>query len=176
MSRLEQDKASLNLKIRQRYWFIKQAAGTDVGKDYTKLVTKIDSMREKSEDDLRKAYRRQYFYHIHNEELERQLNQIETNEYVAPAIEYQLMERGRLQQVMCDFRKGLTPDDIVRRRIHAVNLSAELCSRQVIPLPNPHLIIKNETSSENSSGEDSWIDVKESTLNLALFPLIYKKT
>jgi len=76
ISRLEQDKASLNHKIRQRYGFIKQAAGTDVGKDYTKLVAKINSMRKKREDDLRKAYRRQYFYHIHNEELERQLNQI----------------------------------------------------------------------------------------------------
>jgi len=86
------------------------------------------------------------------------------------------MERARLQEVMCDFRKDLTPHDIVRRRIHAVHLSVELCSRQEIPLPDPRLIIKIEASSANSSGEDSCIDVKEATLNPALFPLICKKT
>jgi hypothetical protein len=57
-----------------------------------------------------------------------------------------------------------------------VNLSVELYSRQEIPLPKPRLIIKNETSSENSSSEDLYIDVKEASPNPASFLLIYKKT
>lgn len=69
----------------------------------------------------------------------------------------------------------ISPHTIFRRRIHGGYLSVELCSRQEIPSPNPRLIIKNESSDKNFSGEDSCIDVKEASLNPASSPLIYKK-
>ena len=57
-----------------------------MGEDYGKLVRKINSERKKREEDLKKAYRRQYFYRIHNETLEIILNKIKMEDYITPVI------------------------------------------------------------------------------------------
>jgi hypothetical protein len=57
-----------------------------MGEDYAKLVRKVNSERKKHEEDLKKAYRRQYFYRIRNETLEIVLNKIKTDNYVPPVI------------------------------------------------------------------------------------------
>ena len=81
--------------------------------DLKKVVRKINSEKKKREEDLKKAYRRQYFYRIHNETLGIILNKIKTEDYVTPVIQHQLPERTRLQEIMCDFRKDLSPLEIV---------------------------------------------------------------
>src|SRR5271167_4862191 len=106
--KLEKERQALYKKVKAKYGFIKRARGTKIGEDYGKLVRKINSERKKREEDLKKAYRRQYFYRIHNETLEIVLNKIETNDYVPPVIQHQLPERAQLQEVMCDFRKDLS--------------------------------------------------------------------
>jgi hypothetical protein len=61
--------------------------------------------------------------------MERHLNKIATDEYIEPVVQHQLCERTQLQEVLCDFSTDLTTQDIVRRRIHAVDLMVALCSR-----------------------------------------------
>ena len=60
------------------------------------LVQKINNAIRREEEDIKKTFRRQYFYRIHNEELQRQLNKIEIAEYVEPVIHHQLPKRARL--------------------------------------------------------------------------------
>jgi hypothetical protein len=83
--------------------------------DYTvELGHKNGRMTKKWEEGIKGVYRRQYFYHIHNEERQRQLNNVGTAEYVAPVVQHQLPERTRVQDVLCSFPQGLSPDDVVR--------------------------------------------------------------
>ena len=53
---------------------------------------------------------------------------------------------------MCDFRKDLSPLEIVRRRICAVDFSVALCSRQEIP---QRLDTRSQSSSTEGSSKDS---------------------
>lgn len=85
-------------------------------------------MQSKNAIDIKKQYEQDYYYYIHSEEIERQLKKIVTDEYVAPVIQHQLLEQTQLQEVMCNFSEDLTTEDIVRRRIRAVNLIVALCS------------------------------------------------
>jgi hypothetical protein len=73
---------------------------TEKGRKYQILVRKINNPTKKWEKDIKIAYRRQYFYRIHNEELQRQLNKIETAVYVEPVIHHQLPERILLQEAI----------------------------------------------------------------------------
>jgi hypothetical protein len=149
-----------------------------MGEDYAKLVRKVNSERKKHEEDLKKAYRRQYFYRIHNETLEIVLNKIKTDDYIPPVIQHQLPERSRLQEVMCDFRKDLSPLEIVRRRICAVDFSVALCSRQEIPrrLDTRPQSSSTEGSSEDSLTEDSSTESSRTSPEPDPVPLICEKT
>jgi len=51
-------------------------------------------------------------------------------EEAEPVIEHQLEERIRLQLVLCDLSKDLSPQAIVARKVYAINLQIALASRQ----------------------------------------------
>ncbi|CZR68052.1 uncharacterized protein PAC_17951 [Phialocephala subalpina] len=93
----EKERRILLIELRSRYGFLYRVDGVEGGKKYQILIRKINSATKKWEEDIKKAYRRQYFYRTHNEELQRQLNKVETKEYVEPVIHHQLPERTRLQ-------------------------------------------------------------------------------
>jgi hypothetical protein len=124
------------------------------------------------EESLKVVYPRQYFYRIHNEELQRLLNKDDIEDYIEPVIHYQLLERTRLQEVICHFPKGLSPKGIIRRRIRAIDLMEVLCSRQEEPRPKRRSVVSRESSSETSSdGESPKEDLlSESSPNPELFP------
>jgi hypothetical protein len=52
---------------------------------------------------------------------------------VEPIIGHQLEERTRLQQVLCDLSKDLSPQAIVARKVIAIDLMIALASRQEAP-------------------------------------------
>jgi len=54
----------------------------------------------------------------------------EEDEGVEPVIEHQLAERTQLQQILCDFSRDLSPQDIVSRKAAAIDLMVALASRQ----------------------------------------------
>ena len=73
-------------------------------------------------------------------QLERQQNPavLENNEADAePVYVYQLQERARLQQVLCDLSKDLNPQEIRARKILAVDLMTALSSRQELQTHKP---------------------------------------
>jgi hypothetical protein len=90
IAQLKTEKSALPAEIKCEYRFQYKAKRTSKWKEHQELGQKISRATKKWEEGIKKAYRRQYFYHIHNEELQRQLNNVETAEYVAPVIQHQL--------------------------------------------------------------------------------------
>ena len=88
---------------------------------YQKLVAKIVSAKKKRDEDIKKQYQRDYHNRIHDEEMERHLKGVATDEYVEPVVQHQLLERTQVQEVMCNFSKDLTTEDIVKHRIRAID-------------------------------------------------------
>ncbi|TGO43983.1 hypothetical protein BCON_0678g00010 [Botryotinia convoluta] len=75
-------------------------------------------------------YRRDYFDYIHNEKLKRQLNKALTSKYIKPTVYYQLPEQTRLQEVLCNHSRHISMDNIITRRIRAIDLMVALSNRQ----------------------------------------------
>jgi hypothetical protein len=125
------------------------------------------------EQELKKEYRRDYFYRIHNEELERQLkkDKVVADTYVEPVIQHQLRERTQLQKIMCNLSKDLSPHDIVMRRIRAIDAMVALSRRQEVPCREPRL----SKLSSGSPQEGSPMPKEESPIPDA-FPLVCEKT
>jgi hypothetical protein len=132
---LERRFKELHTEIKWEYKFIKQAP-KKVGKEYEDLRKQLKNAKKSLEDEIKDAYRKDYFFQIHNEMMKRQLNRqlnkavVEEVEEVEPVIEHQLAERTQLQQVLCDFSTDLSPQDIVSRKVSAINLFVALASRQ----------------------------------------------
>jgi len=101
----EKERKTLYAEIRSRYGFLYRATGTEKGQRHQMPLRKINNATKKWEEDIKMTFRRQYFYRIHNEELQRQLNKIGTAEYVDPVIIHQLPQRTRLKEVLCHFPK-----------------------------------------------------------------------
>jgi hypothetical protein len=134
---LERRVKELHTEIKWEYKFIKRAP-KKVAKEYEDLRKQLKNTKKSLEDEIGDAYRKDYFFQIHNEMMKRQLERHldkavaveEEEEDVEPVIEHQLVERTQLQQILCDFSKGLSPQDIVSRKVSAINLFAALASRQ----------------------------------------------
>ena len=166
---LETDRWELYEAIRKEYRFIKQARGTDIGDMYQKLVAKVASAKKKRYEDIKKQYRRDYHDRIHDEEMERHLKGVATDEYVEPVVHHQLPERTQVQEVMCDFSEDLTTEDIVRRRIRAIDRMVALCSRREVPQPKQRLPTIRQDPIKEESPEPESPDSE-------LFPLVCAKT
>jgi hypothetical protein len=84
------------------------------------------------------AYRKDYFYQVHNIMIKRQLQRNldldvgddEVAEDLEPLIAHELAERVRVQQLLCDLETDLSPEKIVSRKILAINSQTTLASRQ----------------------------------------------
>jgi hypothetical protein len=81
--------------------------------------------------------------------MKRQLEKT-VEEDVNPIIQHQLEERTRLQQILCDFPRDVKPQDIISRKVLAINLIIALASRQEFQArkprfaPAPQVLIKKE--------------------------------
>jgi hypothetical protein len=176
IAQLKKEKSDLLAGIKCKYRFLYMAKGTPKWQEHLELGHKIGRITKKWEEGIKKAYRRQYFYHIHNEELQQQLNNVETAEYMVPVIQHQLAERTRVQDVLCSFPEGLGPDEVVQRRIRTIDLMVALCSCRKEPPPRPRA-----TASPVSFEEKDLEDSKEAVLQQpppepVPYPLICEKT
>jgi hypothetical protein len=60
--------------IKSEHRFINRASETDIVKEYKQLSTQIKAAKTSLWRDSREEYKKDYyFYHIHNEEMERKL-------------------------------------------------------------------------------------------------------
>ncbi|RAL59974.1 hypothetical protein DID88_000600 [Monilinia fructigena] len=105
-------------------------APLEIRKECEQLRRQIDSLQKQRDRAIKIEFRRDYFDRIHDEELERQLKKVSTNEYVEPIVHHQLPERTRLQEVLCDLSRDKSPSDIVDCRIRTIDLMVALSCRQ----------------------------------------------
>lgn len=164
IAELEAERAELYLEIRSQYKYITRAAGTDIGNEYQQLQRKITSLEKTCLKEIKKEYRRDYFYRIHNETMKRQLEKLPMTEYVEPVVRHQLTERTRLQEIMCDLSKDSNTHSIVARRIRAINAMTALSYRQEV---QPRQVHTTKTQRK---------DPLKAPALLEPFPLVCKKT
>jgi signal recognition particle GTPase len=122
----------LYTEIKCEYKFIKRAP-EEIQKEYEDLRKQLTNAKKSLKDEINDVYMKDYFFRIHNEmtkkQLNRQLNKTVVEEDVEPVIEHQLEERIRLQQITCNLSRDLSPQDIVSRKVLAINLIIALASR-----------------------------------------------
>jgi hypothetical protein len=140
---LERQSQELRAEIKRQYRFIKRAPKKK-GKEYGDFEGKLRNAKRDLKREIDDACRRGYFFRIHNEMMKRQLEReqhLATVEKdvkdVEPGIEHQLEERTRLQQVLCDLSKVLNPQEVVARKIFAINLMVALASRPELQTHKP---------------------------------------
>ena len=98
----------LHTKLKSEYKFIKRAL-KGIKEKHDDLRRQLQNAKKNLKDEIEKAYRSDYFFHIHNKMMKRQLNKFVVEEEVEPIVEHQLEERTQLQEVLCDFSKDLSP-------------------------------------------------------------------
>jgi len=139
--------------------------GTGVEAEVRRLTAEIGSARTRRRNITSEEYRADYFRRRPTEDIERQNSGQQEEEYIEPVVEHQIPERTQLAELICTHIAGITPQDIVKRRIHSAGLMLALCHRREVPrryrlrvaLP-PQPLVKKESP------------------NLELFPLVLAKT
>jgi hypothetical protein len=136
---LERRSKALYTEIKWEHKFIKRAPEKK-RKELDDLRKQLTNTKKSLRTEIEDAYRKDYFFQIHNEMMKRQLQRhldkmvveegVEDAEDIEPVIEHQLEERTRLQQVLCDLSKDLSSQAIVARKVTAINLMVALASRQ----------------------------------------------
>ncbi|OBT74038.1 hypothetical protein VF21_07827 [Pseudogymnoascus sp. 05NY08] len=171
--KLEQQELRLELKRLYGHAFVQGSIGTEAGEEYRQLNRQIATVTKTFEKELKREYRRDYFYRIHNEELEKIIkkDKVVTPTYVEPVVKHQLPERAQLQEIMCDLSKDLNARDIVIRRIHAIDTMVALSRRQEVQCHKPRLSKSSSGSPLGGSPE-----VKEESPVPETFPVKCKTT
>jgi hypothetical protein len=149
-------------EFRKTYRFFSRAP-PEIRQECEQLRRQIDSLEKQREREIKMEYRRDYFYRIHIEELERQLSKVAAVKYIEPVVHHQLPERTQLQEVICDLSKDLSPSDVVSRRVRAIDLMVALSYRGEVQCRKRSSRACSESSTEQPLPKD-------------LFPLICKKT
>jgi hypothetical protein len=83
---LQEVEDGLLQQIKTEYTYVSRAKGTKIGKEYQALSREVNAMQKKLDREIKLEYRRDYFYRIYNEELERQLRKTKAKKYVEPVI------------------------------------------------------------------------------------------
>jgi len=124
-----------SIRLRREFGCINRAPTLEQN-GHKELRNQLKNAKKGFKAEMDDAYRKDYFYQIHNvmmqRQLQRHLNAVEGDdaEDPEPAIEHQLAERMRVQQLLCDLSKDLSPQDTVSRKILAVDAMTSLASRQ----------------------------------------------
>jgi hypothetical protein len=95
---------------------------------------------------------------------------------VAPVVQHQLAERTRVQEVLCSFPYGLSPEDIVRRRICAIDLMVALCACREEPPPKARVGASWESFGVSDPDESKEAVLRQPSPEPELIPLICETT
>ena len=122
--------------------------GTEVEVEVRRLTSEIGIARTRRRNIISQEFRADYFRRRPIEDIERQNSGQQEEEYTEPVVEHQIPERAQLAELICNHVTGITPQEIVARRIHFASLMLGLCRRREVPrryrlrvaLPQPPLI------------------------------------
>jgi hypothetical protein len=180
------DVVELELQVKESYIRLRcehgciKRAPTPEQNAHKELRNQLKNAKKSLKTEMDDAYRKDYFYQVHNVMMKRQLHRhLDTaddddTEEPEPPIEHQLAERMRVQELLCDLAKDLSSREIVSRKIHAVDAMTALASRQEPqtrkpkPAPAWEGLVKKEPSPSTPS-PDPFPQLDE-------FPLILGKT
>jgi Protein of unknown function (DUF3435) len=151
-------------EFRKKYRSLSRAP-PEIGKECEQILRQIDSLQKQYDRAVKVEYRRDYFGRIHDEELKRQLKKVSADKYIHPVVCLQLLERTRLQEVVCDLSKDISSSNIISRRIRAIDLMVALSYRQ-----------EQEVPSSNHSSKACSESLEEQPLHEVSLPLVCKKT
>jgi len=98
----------LHTKLKSEYKFIKRAP-KGIKEKHDNLRKQLRNAKKNLKDKIKKAYKSDYFFCIYNEMIKRQLNKSVVEEEVKLVVKHQLEEQTQLQEILCDFLKGLSP-------------------------------------------------------------------
>ncbi|XMA20273.1 hypothetical protein WAI453_013064 [Rhynchosporium graminicola] len=126
--------------------------GSEVEAEVRRLTAEIGTTRTRRRNIISEEYRADYFRRRPIEDIERQNSRQQEEEYIEPVVEHQIPERAQLAELICTHTTGITPQEIVARRIYSAGLIVVLCRRREVPrryrlrvtLPQPP-IIKEES-------------------------------
>ena len=101
--------------------------------------------------------------------MKRQLDKTVEEEDVEPVIQHQLEERTQLQQIICDFSRDLKPQDIVSRKVLAINFMTALASRQEFQARKPRFAPASQVLIKKELDSNPFLQPHD-------FPLVCQKT
>ncbi|TVY12529.1 hypothetical protein LARI1_G009432 [Lachnellula arida] len=107
--------------------------GTGVEAEVRRLTVAIGSARSKRRNIISEEYRADYFRRRPTEDIERQNNGQEEEEYIEPVVEHQIPQRSLLVDLICTRVTDITLQDAVQRRIQTANLMLTLCGCREVP-------------------------------------------
>lgn len=171
---LERQFKKLYAQIKGDFKFIR-CAPKMIRIQYEDLRKNLTNAKKSLKDEIEKEFRKDYFFRVHNEMMKQQLNRqssktVGNKEEDTPIIQYQLNERYQLQRILCDFSKKLNQQDIISRKISAINLMVALASRQEFQTRKPRsALILKDTDKKESPAPASPLSPDE-------FPVICAKT
>jgi hypothetical protein len=102
--------------------------------------------------------------------IKRQLKKSVVEEEFEPVVEHQLEKWTPLQEILCDFSKGLSPQDIVSWKVFAINLMTALASRQEFQTHKPGLALAPQVLIKKECPDPSPFPQPHE------FPLVCEKT
>jgi hypothetical protein len=165
------------IRLRWEYGAIKRAP-KQKQKEHEELGKQLRNATKSFKSEIEDAIRKDYFYRIHNEmmkrQLQRHLDKAVIEEDPEPAVEHQLAERMRVQQLLCDLSKDLSPHDIVARKILAIDAMTALASRQELQTRKPRSTPAHEDPIKKESPAPA--PTPDPFPQLDEFPLILGKT
>lgn len=176
---LQEQVKDSSMQLRQVYGCINRAPAYRQN-EHKELCDERKNAIKSFKTEMNNAYRKDYFYQVHNVMMKRQLqrNLDMRDDAIAedsePPIEHQLTERMRVQQLLCDLKKDLSLQEIVSRKILAIDAQTALASRQEPqtrkpkPAPAGEDLVKKEPSPSAAS-PDPFPQLDE-------FPLVMGKT
>ncbi|KAK4221693.1 FluG domain-containing protein [Podospora fimiseda] len=135
---------------------IKGSENEDRIRELTRLIAAKVARRK---NDIRRAYREDYFYNRPTWDVE--ANGQEEREYIEPAIDLYIPERAQLAEILCNQPDNLSSTELLELRILAAELMVVLCG-------------KRETVKRNRIQRRARADVKvkEESPGPDLFPLL----
>jgi hypothetical protein len=136
------------------------------------LTNDIRLMRAQREKRIVKEYREFYFYHRPTWDLEAQARGEVEEHFEEPTMHTTIAERARLAEILCHQPENWTGEEILQRRIKAVQLMVDFCNKKE---PRKILQARLETQTEQSFKEELKL-VATSELEPNLFPMLMKTT
>lgn len=123
-----------SMRLRQLYGFIKLAPKKE-RESYKELQDERRSVEKIFKTHMTKVYQEVFRRRLHNEELEKQLRGDHSEDADEPTVEHHLEERTKLQTILCDFRIELSTQEIVDRKVKAIDTMVLLASRREVRPP-----------------------------------------